>query len=137
MLRTVNSINGLTTALNQTVVSERDRLAAVLTRLDQTLASVDRLAATSNDSLAVTLSNLNSTLARTDETLAGLQTATTNLNGLLVRVNSGDGTLGLLARDPALYHSLDSAATNLNALLFDLQNDPKRYLGQLKLVDIF
>ena len=42
-----------------------------------------------------------------------------------------------MLNDPALYYNLDAAVTNLNQLVLDFQADPKRYLKDLKLVDVF
>ena len=40
----------------------------------------------------------------------------------------GEGTLGLLSRDEALYTTLVSAAANLDALLIDVKANPGRYV---------
>ena len=42
-----------------------------------------------------------------------------------------------MLNDPTLYHNLNTAATNLNQLVLDFQTDPKRYLQELRLVDVF
>lgn len=133
----LNSMNTLTATLNETIRTERRNLSSVLGRLDTTLVSFNRLAVTGNDSLAQTMHQLNLTLAQTQTTLQGLTAVSTNLNGLLTKVDTGEGTLGLLANDPALYHKLDSTATQLSRFLADFQKNPKRYLGHLKLVDLF
>ena len=39
--------------------------------------------------------------------------------------------------NPTLYNNLNTAATNLNQLVLDFQADPKRYLRELRLVDVF
>ena len=133
----LTSMNTLTATLNETIRAERQTLSGVLLRLDTTLVSFNQFASTGTDSLAQTMHEMNLTLAQTRTTLEGLAGVSTNLNSLLAKIDAGEGTLGLMANDPALYHKLDSTATQLTRFLTDFQNNPKRYLGQLKLVDLF
>ena len=50
------------------------------------------------------------------------------LDALMQKIDAGDGTLGRLANDPALYDSLTMASGNLSALLADLKAYPARYV---------
>jgi phospholipid/cholesterol/gamma-HCH transport system substrate-binding protein len=131
------SLNTLTGSLDQVVRTERVRLTSILTNLDSTISSAHSLTITGRDSLAQTMHAVQNTLSETDKTLMGLQDLTGNLNSLLVKIDSGEGTLGLLANNPSLYQNMDSTFASLNRLLTDFQKDPKRYLRHIKPVDIF
>ncbi|MGD8495878.1 MAG: MlaD family protein [Gemmatimonadales bacterium] len=63
---------------------------------------------------------LNRTLARADSTLATADAA-------LERINRGEGTLGLLASDTALYENTAATIAELRALLDDLKRNPGKY----------
>lgn len=79
------------------------------------------------DSIFGNLDEVTSQLS--DEQIARkIAEAVGNLNGLLARIEHGDGTLGKLMSDPALYNSLDQAAGNLSALLADVKQYPGRYV---------
>jgi len=53
---------------------------------------------------------------------------------LLDKVNKGDGTLGQLLNNPALFESLDGTTREVRALLKDFRANPKKFLTiQLKL----
>lgn len=58
---------------------------------------------------------------RLTETVAGL-------DDLTRRLREGEGTLGMLLNDPALYDSLTEASGNLAALLADVKEYPGRYV---------
>jgi phospholipid/cholesterol/gamma-HCH transport system substrate-binding protein len=44
------------------------------------------------------------------------------------KLNSNEGTLGLLMRDASLYQNLTSTAASADSLLIDLRQHPKRYV---------
>ena len=44
------------------------------------------------------------------------------------RLNSNEGTLGLLMRDKSLYNNLTATAASADSLLTDLKAHPKRYV---------
>ena len=50
------------------------------------------------------------------------------VNGLLAKVEAGEGTIGKLMNDPALYDSLTEASANLASLLANLEQYPGRYV---------
>ena len=44
------------------------------------------------------------------------------------QINKGEGTLGKLLKDPALYNNLDQSTAEITKLIYDLRQDPKKYL---------
>lgn len=50
------------------------------------------------------------------------------LNTVLSKINSGEGTVGSLVNDKQLYDNLTQASENLSVLLADLKAHPKRYV---------
>ncbi len=57
-----------------------------------------------------------------------LSETVSTLDGLMRKIDGGEGTLGRLVNDPALYDSLTVASGNLSALLADLKAYPARYV---------
>jgi phospholipid/cholesterol/gamma-HCH transport system substrate-binding protein len=56
---------------------------------------------------------------------------------LLEKLNTGQGTLGLMINDPGLYHRTDSVLISLEALLADFKANPGKYLKEMRIVDLF
>ncbi|MDF9830281.1 MlaD family protein [Parabacteroides sp. PF5-6] len=63
---------------------------------------------------ATTITEINATLA--------------NLRMTTEKLNSNDNSLGLLMNDKALYENLNKTTQNASDLLFDLRQNPKRYV---------
>jgi phospholipid/cholesterol/gamma-HCH transport system substrate-binding protein len=61
------------------------------------------------------------TFASVDHTIA-------NLNLITDKVNSSEGSIGLLLNDKNLYLNLNNTAENADKLLIDLKQNPKRYV---------
>ena len=51
-----------------------------------------------------------------------------NVKEFTERLNSPDGTLGLLLNDKTLYNTLDTTLNSANSLLIDFKNNPRNYL---------
>ena len=52
-----------------------------------------------------------------------------NLNFLIEKASSGEGSLGMLMEDNTLYLNLSDAAANLDRLMMDIRHHPDRYVS--------
>lgn len=142
--QTLAALRGTTATVDQLLRAERTRLSTTLANLEAAStdaaafsATFNRFAETHADTLALTVAGLHRALGRVDASLVQLDATGAQLDEVLVKLNTGQGTLGLMLNDPALYHNLNTAITNLNRLVLDVQEDPGRYIGELRLLRIF
>ncbi|HEV3411861.1 MAG TPA: MlaD family protein [Puia sp.] len=87
-----------------------------------------------NDHITHTLDNMDRTTAglasaRIPETVQNLNSTLSDLRATIGRINSTNGTLGLLMNDKRLYQNLESTTRSLNTLLDDFRVHPKRYVN--------
>ncbi len=47
---------------------------------------------------------------------------------LMDQIDKGDGTIGKLLKDPGLYNNLNQSSGEITKLIYDLRQDPKKYL---------
>jgi phospholipid/cholesterol/gamma-HCH transport system substrate-binding protein len=90
--------------------------------------------AKNNDKINRTLDNVEKTTSnlaasKIPETVAALQSSITQLNGILGKLNSPNGSMGLLLNDKRLYQNLEGTTRSLNTLLDDVRLHPKRYVN--------
>lgn len=135
--QTLRALQATALSLNHLIRTEQQRLGNVLAGVDTLTGSLNTFTVRQNDSLAVALGNLNRVLTRMDQNLASLESTTANLDAVVTKINEGEGTMSLLINDPSLYYRLDSTLTSFDRLLTAFEENPKRFLKDLKLVDVF
>ena len=101
--------------LNAILAQMGDEMPALMTDAKSTLANVDTLTGTLADL------DISGTMAHLDATMA-------HLDAMTAKMSSGDGSLGLLLSDDALYRNLNATMMSADSLLIDLREHPKRYV---------
>lgn len=54
--------------------------------------------------------------------------AVERFTAVLDRIEGGEGTIGKLLRDPSLYNNLNQSTAEITKFIYDLRQDPKKYL---------
>lgn len=119
---TLHNVEGMTGHLDATS-RELMTLSASLNR------EVPAMMAKTNDVLDNT-QQLTGNLAAIDvaSMTASINQTLANVNDMTRKLNSNEGTLGLMMRDASLYNYLSSTAADADSLLIDLRAHPKRYV---------
>jgi phospholipid/cholesterol/gamma-HCH transport system substrate-binding protein len=86
-----------------------------------------------NDGIKPVIAKLNAIAdslqhAELAKTLKKADKAIDNLQGIVTKINEGEGSLGKLVHDDSLYVNLNKSAESLDRLLIDLRENPKRYV---------
>lgn len=139
-----NNIKGMLDNLNKTTASLavssaslQGMLNAQTGSLAKSLDNVNAFTGTlknSDEKITQTLDNLATTtdkFAKLDieKTLTALNATITDLKNIVGKVNSADGSIGLLINDPSLYRNLNATSNKINLLLDDVRVNPKRYVN--------
>lgn len=64
-----------------------------------------------------------------EKTLKSIQQSTDELNKAIAKLNSKDGSLGMLVNDPELYNNMTKLSKTLDETLSDLKKNPAKYLN--------
>jgi len=111
----------------QAVTSEqRGKLSELTDTLRKTAQSLDKTV--SRPELDRAIARLDDLTAQMNKVAGSLDRSSASLESVLARVDHGEGTLGRLSKDEALYESLTQASRSLNQLLEDIRRNPKKYV---------
>ena len=120
--RTLKAMADLATTLNRTVEAQSVELAKTMTAVRRGAQALDSAAIDS------TVRNLSRTSRNVADLTADLQTTTDKLNGLLGKLEKGEGTAGKLLTDEGLYLDLRRLTTRLDSLTADFKANPRKYI---------
>lgn len=108
LVTTTNELNRLTASLNH-------QMPGTLTKVDGLLDNTTTLTKNLSElDLAMTMAKVNATLQ--------------NVEQMTAKLNSNEGTIGLLMRDQELYRNMTSTMGHVDSLMIDLKQHPKRYV---------
>ena len=121
--KTIASMNELAGQLNTVAAVQSRNLSATMASFRHTLTAIDSAAIDS------TLKNLRTTSERVTALTGDFQQTSTRLNGILGKLESGDGTAAKLLNDPGLYYDLRALMMQADSLIADVKRNPKRYIN--------
>ena len=113
-----------TTISNLNIVSEN--LSKILIKQESNInQTFENLADTS-----VNLNQITDSLSQANlkGVISEFETTALSLNTLLNSINNGEGSLGKLMKDDALYTNLEASTKEVELLIRDLKEHPKRYV---------
>jgi phospholipid/cholesterol/gamma-HCH transport system substrate-binding protein len=116
---------------------EKANISGILSNVNTVTGDLSEITSQQGDSIALAITRLNSAMASLETTMASLSSTTGQLDKILARIDGGEGTLGKLINDPDLYNRLDSLVVGVDELLSDFKRNPRRYLREMKIVDLF
>ena len=126
---TMSNLENTTQNLDTLVYMESGRLSSILYNIDMITRNLNNNSGEISRILG-NLANLSDTIARSNISgiLTNLDKTVGDLSVVMTRIENGEGTLGMLIKDDALYNQLEKSATELNLLLEDIRINPKRYV---------
>jgi len=120
---TIESFKGTSNSLNQLIKNNQVKIDVVLANAETASNDLAKITGSLSESdLGQTVKNLESTLKNFDNILSDLE--------------KGEGSMGKLLKDDALYNNLKGASKEMEELLEDIKLHPKRYFRILSKKEI-
>lgn len=126
---TLSSLESTSKKVDNLVGSEGSRISAILANVEAISGNLKQ----NNAKISAILNNINSitdqvAAANFKQTIDNANKAVVDLQSIVGKINSGEGTLGLLVNDTKMYDNLNNASKSLDNLMIDLKENPKRYV---------
>jgi len=151
----IGNISDLTTTMNSTVGKQSKNLDLLAAQLKTTIGSIssaaeaiDRTAVridsstgkgqikemvtnlrAASEDLRAMAAQLKAGSANVQRTAETFEAAMSHTDSVMVKINRGQGSLGLLVNDPSLYRNTDSLVITLRNLAADVKAHPSRYVN--------
>jgi phospholipid/cholesterol/gamma-HCH transport system substrate-binding protein len=152
---TLKNVESVTAELNRVLKAlESSKLQNTMQSLESTTAGLDKLINDPSSRLNKMLANVQSISQNLKNNQEVLNAALANINAItdslakaeltstvfqarlaleqttqvMEKINKGEGTVGMLVNDKALYENLNRTAADLDKLMIDMRENPKRYV---------
>jgi phospholipid/cholesterol/gamma-HCH transport system substrate-binding protein len=119
--------------LNVTVGEQRKQIGDLTASLKRSSEGLEKV--TAGPELERSVKRIDEMTTRMNEVSVSLERTGKQVEALVARMDRGEGTLGKLSRDPALYdnltqaaHNINQASINVNKLTEEIRRNPKKYL---------
>jgi phospholipid/cholesterol/gamma-HCH transport system substrate-binding protein len=122
-------VENTTVSVDQLMGTEKTHIGSILEKIDEISTTLAKNSKNLNN-IITNFSNISDTIAKANikSTLQNADSALFYTSQIMGRINKGQGTLGMLAKDTALYSRLSGASDQLRQLLEDFRLHPKRYV---------
>jgi phospholipid/cholesterol/gamma-HCH transport system substrate-binding protein len=140
--------DSLLLGLNQTIDKDtRRNIRSTISNLNTTVSnfkkssiSLDELLSENKDKLGTSLANVEIATenfakisdslvnANLSQTITKLKSTISNFDNILAGIDRGEGSIGKLMKDEALYSNLENASKELEELLREMKENPKRFV---------
>ncbi|MBN4085144.1 MCE family protein [Flavobacteriaceae bacterium AH-315-B10] len=120
---TIESFKNTSVSINDLITDNQEKLSSTLSNVDNISSNLSKI----TDSIAN---------ANLGETIKSLQLTINNFDKILSSIEKGEGSIGKLLKDDALYNNLKGASKEMEELLRDIKLHPKRYFRILSKKEI-
>lgn len=125
----LDNLEQITNNLSELLDTDNSKLANILSNAESISNNLKNnneqiakiLTNFSNISDSIKQANIKTTILNANKTLAEFSKIST-------KINSGEGTIGMLINNDSLYVNLNNLAADLDSLIIDLNENPKRYV---------
>jgi phospholipid/cholesterol/gamma-HCH transport system substrate-binding protein len=133
--KTIENAAKITSDFQEVMSAEKESIQQIVINIEE----VTRFLSNNTAELEKTIKNLSNfsdslSNIKVSPIITNITLASNQILALLEKLNSNEGTAGLLLNDDRLYTEITTLSENLSFLLKDIQANPKRYL-QFSAVD--
>ena len=119
----IADLTKLMSQVSTVVAAQSTRLTKTQEVLRNTIAAIDSVKIDS------TLSNVRTTSANLEALSRDLKATNAQVQSVIEKVNTGNGTVGKLMNDGAVYARLDSLLARVDSLAADFKANPRKYIN--------
>jgi len=117
--------------------NKRTDIEASIGHAKKFLANIDTVSMHNKTRVDSVLAGLDQSLNELQKLSHDLNQTNGQLNQILTKINNGQGSLGKMVNDPTLYNNLESLSGEMNKLIKNINENPRKYLKHMSLIQVF
>ncbi|MFO7847930.1 MAG: MlaD family protein [Balneolaceae bacterium] len=134
---TLQNTSRATQQVADMVEQKEDEVNLAINSGSTMLARLDTLTRDNRPRVDSLVASLERNINELEKIRTELEGASSGLNDIIEKINSGQGTVGKMVNDPQMYDNIEELTDELNKLVKGINEDPGRYLKHMKLIEIF
>lgn len=126
---TMTNLEKISGNLNEVVTDQKKNLSSTISNLSEATGNF-KINSAKLGHIMDNFSSFSDSLTKMEikGTIDHLNGSFSNLQTILSKIDTANGTLGLLVNNPILYQNLNQTSESLNRLLVDFRLNPKKYI---------
>jgi ABC-type transporter Mla subunit MlaD len=117
--------------------NKRTDIESSIRHAERFLANVDTISTDNKAKVDSVLTGLDKSLKELEILSKDLNKTNDELHDILTKINAGEGSLGKMVNDPALYNNLESMTKEMDSLIKNINENPRKYLKHMRLIEVF
>ena len=133
----LTNLKATSTEISTLLKNKRTDIESSIEHAQQFLANIDTVSARNKSRIDSVLAGLDTSLTEFEALSRDLNETNSQLNKILTKINNGEGSLGKMVNDPALYNNLESLSAEMSTLVKNINENPRKYLKHMRLIEVF
>lgn len=134
---TFTNVENATRNISDLLDEKKSELDEAIQSGNSMMNELDTMATTNRPKVDSLMTSLEYNVRELEKVRVEIESASANLNQILEKINNGEGTLGKLVNDPAMYENLDELSVELKELVKGINEEPGRYLKHMSIFELF
>jgi phospholipid/cholesterol/gamma-HCH transport system substrate-binding protein len=124
----ITKLQKITTETYELLGGNKEKIGSAVEDLSQTSKDLRTLVQANKGKLETTVDNFEKSSRGLAEAASSLEELSANLKSITAKLESEEGTFGMLLKDRSLYDDLKKTTADLDSLVIDIKKNPKKYI---------
>lgn len=131
------NVNSSSDQISTLLENKRAEMESTINHAERFFANLDTVSTNNKSQIDSVVTGMDQTLRELEVLSKDLNKTNSELHSILTKINEGEGSLGKMVNDPALYDNLESLTGEMDSLIKNINENPQKYLKNMRLIEVF
>ncbi len=131
------NVNSSSDQISTLLENKRDEMESTISHAERFFANLDTVSTNNKSQIDSVVTGMDQTLNELEVLSKDLNKTNSELQSILTKINEGEGSLGKMVNDPGLYDNLESLTGEMDSLIKNINENPQKYLKNMRLIEVF